>query len=136
MNCSQARDEMLVAELAALRGSGALGVHLESCASCRRLANAILGDSERLAGVIGSRRPRRVTGKRIALAAAVPIAAGIIVAFAVTAKRPDVVPIARTSTLPVAKHVSLTVAPGQTAAVLKTADPTVTVIWLSPGGGQ
>jgi hypothetical protein len=36
----------------------------------------------------------------------------------------------------VAKQISLTVAPGQTAAVMKTADPAVTVIWLSPGGGQ
>jgi hypothetical protein len=136
MNCSQARDEMLVAELAELEGGGALGVHLERCASCRRLADAVLSDSRRLADVVVARRPRGVSRTRIAVVAALPIAAGIVIAFAVSAKRPDVVPPKRMSTLPVAKHVSLTVAPGQTAAVLKTADPTVTVIWLSPGGGQ
>ncbi len=136
MNCAQARDEMLVAELAELRGDGVLGVHLETCVPCRRLADAVLEDSQRLAAVVAPRRQRGVSRGRIAILAALPIAAGIVAAFAVSAKRPEVVPPKRTSSLPVAEHVSLTVAPGQAATLLKTADPTVTVIWLSPGGGQ
>jgi hypothetical protein len=135
MNCSKAREEMLVAELGDLKGGGALGDHLERCASCRHLAAAIFDDSQRLSDVVVARRPR-VSHARVAIAAALPIAAGLVVAVLMNAKRPDITPPTRTSPLPIAKHVSLTVAPGQTAAVLKTADPTVTVIWLSPGGGQ
>jgi hypothetical protein len=40
------------------------------------------------------------------------------------------------SPLPVARTVSLEVGRGQQATVLKTADPKVTVIWLSSGEGK
>ena len=70
------------------------------------------------------------------LAAGIPVAAAAV--FTVAFRDGRGVPRAaraEPSALPVARHVSVTVARGQSAAVLTTADTTVTVVWIS-GAGQ
>jgi len=131
MNCAEARDAMLGGEPAELAGAGdtELASHVRSCDDCRRLGCALDRDVRRLARSVSRRRARRV-----AIVAAAPIAA-VILAFVVSQRdgggpRRD---ISRQS-LPPARVVSVDVAPGQRAAVLKTADPTVTLVWLRDGG--
>jgi hypothetical protein len=137
MNCHEARDAMLVADLKDLRaGTSELGGHLEACARCRTLAEAIGRDTAAM-GALMPRRPARggVTLRRVALLATLPIAAAIIAVIAMNGAQvePNV---PSPSARPVVREVSLTVAPGQQAAVIKTPDPTVTVIWLNQGGGE
>jgi hypothetical protein len=140
MNCHEARDAMLVADLKDLRaGSPALGDHLETCPRCRGLAKGIAGDTALLGAQLERRTHpvrRRINARRVAVLASLPIAAAIVGAVALNvSRRPEPV-VPSPSAKPVIREVSLTVAPGQSAAVIKTPDPTVTVIWLNQGGGQ
>jgi hypothetical protein len=139
MTCAEARDAMLVADLSELTGDrGDLAEHLAICPRCRALAAAIVQDSARLASA-ARRRARSRRSRRMLIATTLPIAAGLAgvasLRFLGAPSAPAPVGAARTA-LPVARRVSLTVERGQTATVLKTADPSVTVIWLSPGVGQ
>jgi hypothetical protein len=137
MNCSQARDAILVAELRDLTaGTDDLAVHLRTCADCRGRIDDVAAQTAVLASAV-RRRVRRRRSRRLVLVAGAPIAAAALVAVAFRATHDDSAPkIARSSSaLPVARRVSLTLGPGQTAAVLRTADTTVTVIWLT-GAGQ
>lgn len=126
MNCVQAREAMLVAEPAALRGDGdtPLAAHIASCDACSRIAVGFRADLRQLSTSIAKRSSRR-----IALLTALPAAAAIvIVATIVVRERPAERP-ALTAQRP-ARVVSVDVAPGQRTAVLKTADSSVTVVWL------
>jgi hypothetical protein len=143
MNCLQAREVMLVADPSELAGGhGALAEHLAQCAACRVGAAAILEGNARLAAEAGRRarthRAKRARRTRRMLAAAgLPIAAGLVAIAMLHHRAAEPAPrVTRTSELPVVRQVSITVERGQTATVLKTADPSVTVIWLSPGVGQ
>lgn len=134
MNCNEARETMLVAELAELRaGTSDLGRHLGECRACGRMALAILDDTAALGAVLPLRRSRRRL-RRVALVG-IPIAAAAALVLTINTRRDDDVSPPRPS-LPVVRQVSLTVGQGQRATVLKTTDPTVTVIWLSPGGTE
>jgi hypothetical protein len=136
MNCTQARDAMLIAEPAELAGVGdsELARHIVTCGPCAKISGAIGHDLQHLARSINRRSAARRSARRIALVAALPIAAAILVVFAVAprtgAERRDVA----LKSLPPANVVSVDVAPGQRAAVLKTADPSVTLVWLREGG--
>jgi hypothetical protein len=142
MNCNQARDAMLVAELAELRSretSTPLSAHLAECAVCRRRAASIANQTAGVAALVRRRvdtnRVRPV--RRFVFIASLPIAAGLIIAVALTARqRPAVVREAASSSRPVVRNVSVDVTPGQQTTVLKTADSTVTIVWLTPGVGQ
>jgi len=101
---------------------------------CRALAAAILRDTASLGTVVEARAKRRRV-RRAAALVALPIAAGAVIAVALNARDHDDAPRVQQS-LPVVKQVSLTVQEGQRATLIKTQDPNVTVIWLSPGGGQ
>lgn len=132
MNCAEVRETTLVADVGELtHPSGELAMHLETCAECRARVAAILDHTGRLAVRTQKRRRRGVLTMAV-----VPIAAAAVAAIAIGLRRETVPTVARTATGPVARRVSVTVARGQTATVLKTADPTVTVIWLTPGVGQ
>jgi hypothetical protein len=141
MNCTEARDAMLVADLAELRrddGSDApLGAHLAVCDPCRSLAQSMVEQTALIGALLAVRqqnigRPR--TARRVALLASLPIAAAVVVTVTMSVRRSDgVVPRVSSHPLPPARTVSIDVARGQRAAVLKTADPSVTVIWLSSG---
>ena len=139
MNCNEARDAILVANLAELRAESdtPLATHVQACAECRRLASVILRGTTGLErSTLGAKRRRRTTD-RFALLAVLPIAAAVVVAVAINARSQGQVSSPRAvSSLPVVRQVSLEVARGQHATVLRTADPKVTVIWLSSGEGK
>lgn len=132
MNCAEARDAMLVAEPAELAGVGdsELARHIITCDACSKVGGALGHDLQQLTRSVSRRSARRIAG-----VAALPIAAAILVVFAVSprngrGRRRDV----SLQSLPPANVVSVDVAPGQRAAVLKTADPSVTLVWLREGG--
>jgi len=142
MNCTQAREAMLVAEPAELRGETetALAIHVVGCPDCRRAAATIAGGTTQLGLAIARRTPRtrrRVSRRAIGLVV-VPVAAAAVFAVANAGgfSRTPEPPRVSCSPLPVARTVSLEVGRGQHATVLKTADPKVTVIWLSSGEGK
>jgi hypothetical protein len=136
MTCDGARAALLVADLGA-PGAGDLANHLATCADCRARVDMLRGQTAILAATV-ERRHRRRRSRRLALAASVPIAAAVVagVTFRASHNSPEVAPATtQHASLPVARRVSLTLGPGQSAAVLRTADTTVTVIWFT-GAGQ
>ena len=133
MNCSQAREAMLVAEPAELRPSfqseSELAAHLRDCNACRSLARRLVGDLNQLSWQIRAR-----SGRRTMLLAALPVAAVLVAAVTVMTNRrdrPTVVAPPRTDRP--ASVVSVDVGVGQRATVIRTADPKTTLIWISSG---
>ena len=139
MTCTEARDALLVADMAELRGESdtPLATHVQTCAECGRVASVILRGTAGLErSALGAKR-RRQTTDRFALLAVLPIAAAVVVAVAINARSPGQVSSPRAvSSLPVVRQVSVEVARGQHATVFRTADPKVTVIWVSFGEGK
>ena len=138
MTCSQAREALVVAEVRELRelsdASGDLAAHLGECAECRARADAVASQTATLVSVV-RRRSRRRRSRRLVLAASAPIAAALVLAVTLYARRDHGAPDVRLSSLPVVRRVSVTVAQGQAATVVRTADTTVTVVWFT-GAGQ
>ncbi len=143
MTCDAARDLMLEADPDELRGAGAtaLALHLAGCAECRALAERVLAQQAALDRALtamaeaAQRGPRRAgrTGRRLAtwgLAAA----AGLAALLLARPDRPDgdgrlaVPPPLASAAAPVDVDVSGT--PGRSAVVMKTADPTITIVWF------
>jgi hypothetical protein len=139
MTCTEARDAIEVADLSELRAADGspLGEHLASCPDCRRLAAVVRRGTAQLSvgtlrrATMSRRRARRVTGW-----SSVAAAATIVAAVVVNRREPSSRPEPRLASLPVARQVTLEVSRGQQAAVLKTSDPKITVIWLSSGEGK
>ena len=131
MTCAEARQAMLVADMAELRagGSSDLSIHLGDCARCAALARALAGDL----GHLSSRLARRARRRAMTLAA-LPIAAVLVAAVAVATKRArQTEAIVTPRTDRPASIVSVRVGAGQQAAVIRTADPKVTLVWISTG---
>jgi hypothetical protein len=131
MNCTEAREAMLVAEPAEFRAGGGseLAAHVGECAACRSLARALAGDLDRLSSRIRARSRRRTL-----VLAALPIAAVLVAAVAVMTRRADQPTVAaQPRTDRPASVVSVDVAVGQRATVIKTADPKTTLVWISSG---
>ena len=132
MNCIEAREAMLSVEPAALRadgasalGASALGEHLVTCDDCRILARAISGDLASLPAAVARRSGRR--WRRGAMMVGIPIAAAIVGVIVVKpAHAPAPVNVQPTGV------VSVQPAPGQSAAVLQTIDPRVTIVIITP----
>jgi hypothetical protein len=140
MTCADARDAIEIAELSELRGDddSPLAGHLRECAECRRLADVVLRGTSALT-LDSARRARthRTRVRRVTAWSSVAAAATIVAAVVVDRRQSTALPEPRRSaSLPVARQVSLEVARGQQATVLKTSDPKVTVIWLSSGEGK
>ena len=143
MTCPEARKAMLVADPAELQGETEtpLAAHIADCADCRRAAKMFAAGTAQLAVVSANRvaaHKRRVSRRTIGFALVPVAAAAVFAALLLTkssrrAEQPSRVALVP---LPVAHTVSLEVARGQQATVLKTADPKVTVIWLSSGEGK
>ena len=129
MNCREAREAMLIAEREELRGEGEtpLAEHVALCEACGRVGSALASDLRRLSASVARRK-----SKRIALIAALPAAAAILIVARI-AVREEPVPRPALAAQSPAHVVSVDVAPGQRAAVLKTSDPKVTLVWLAPG---
>jgi hypothetical protein len=130
MTCTDMREAMLVAEPRELKaiGDSELAAHLRECAECSAVANHLVAGLNALASQVKRRGAKRI--RRAAVIAAVPIAAAIVGVIAVRTRDRARVPEVRPADV-----VSVQVAPGQQAAVFKTQDPKVTVVWLSSGGG-
>ena len=139
MTCTEARDTIETADLADLRANdGRLAEHLAECEDCRQLADVVVRGTTRLAAD-GARRAHatRSRVRRVTTWSSVAAAAAIVGVVALNRRDPATGPApARVASLPVVRQVSLEVGPGQQATVLKTSDPTVTVIWLSSGEGK
>ena len=133
MTCDDAREAMMTAEPRELlgHGDGALAAHIAGCPTCAETAGMLGSVLPRLSEAV-DRRGRR----RAAMFVGIPAAAAALV-LGVFIARPDddgsrVVP-----RLPIpANVVSVDVKAGQRATVLKTSDPKVTVVWISPGGSE
>ncbi len=129
MNCTEAREAMLVAEPAEFRAEGGseLAAHVGECEACRSLARALAGDLDRLSSRIRSRSRRRTL-----MLAALPIAAVLVATVTVMTKRADQPTVAlQPRTDRPASVVSIEVGVGQQATVIKTADPKTTLVWIS-----
>jgi predicted LPLAT superfamily acyltransferase len=133
MNCTEAREAMLVAEPAEFRAEGGAGselaAHVGECEVCRSLARALAEDLDRLSSRIRTRSRRRTL-----MIAALPIAAVVVATVTVVAKRADqpIVAVQARTDRP-ASVVSIEVGVGQQATVIKTADPKTTLVWISSG---
>lgn len=129
MNCREAHEAMLVAERGELRGEGEtpLAEHVASCEACGRVGSALASDLHRLSASVARRK-----SKRIVLVAALPATAAIVLVARIAGRDEPVRRPALNTPSP-AHVVSVDVAPGQRAAVLKTSDPKVTLVWLAPG---
>lgn len=135
MTCALARQALAVADLRDLaNGADDLAAHLRGCPECRAQRDAVVAQTALLRALVRGRSRRRRT-RRFMLAAGVPIAAAAVFAVSFRDRHALVPAVRSTGALPVARRVSVTVGPGQSAAVLRTADTTVTVIWLT-GAGQ
>jgi hypothetical protein len=130
MNCTDAREAMLVAEAAELRAEGEseFVAHLADCDTCRSLAGALAGNLDQLTSRLRTRSRRRTF-----MLAALPIAAVLVAAVTVVTNRAE----QPTAALPRADRpasvVSVDVGVGQQATVIRTADPKTTLVWISSG---
>lgn len=136
MNCTEAREAILVAEPHELSDADGtpLSEHLRRCERCAAMVHSLALDLAGLSRSVPIRSVRRV--RAIAALTLIPVAAAIVGILAV---RPGPAPRPIAPAPPVnvrtANVVSVEVAPGQQATVIKTKDPKVTVVWLTPGGG-
>ena len=149
LDCAGAREQMLEADPAELRGFGdtPLAAHLRGCAACRARADAILAGQAELGAaldVLAAPRPaegtrviplrRRSTLRRVA-AIAIPLAAAASAAGILLRGRDGDAPPPGVQTERIARALfprqpRARPEPGSRAAVLATNDPRVTVIWI------
>ena len=139
MICADARNAMLTADLDELRGErGELARHLASCDDCARIARRLVAGTQRVGVVVAMRARRRAHLRTLAVVASLPLAAAVV-AGVVLMRHRSTSPSVSAATIspriskPVARRVSVDVAKGQRATVINTVDPSVTVIWLTPG---
>jgi len=139
MICADARNAMLTADLEELRAErGELANHLRSCGDCARIASRLIVDTRRVSAAVIVRARRRAHLRTLAVLASLPLAAALVASVALVRHRSRRAPVlveavAPRSARPVARRISVDVAKGQHAAVINTVDPSVTVIWLTPG---
>lgn len=137
MNHEEARERMLTAAMAELRGEGRGGLaeHLRSCASCRQLAAGMLADLAALDDVLrsasapaaegtGRRRPAgRRALSRVAAAAAAAVLALLLL-------RPGRAPERHIPLLAPAATPDVSAPSERPYAVLQTSNPDIRVVWF------
>jgi hypothetical protein len=131
MNCIEAREAMLDAEPAELRGESEspLAAHVRDCPTCHALARALARDTAVLSSRVRVRSRRRTLSITL-----LPVAAALVATVTVRANRGDQPSVAvRSHADAPAKIVSVDVGVGQQATVIKTADPKTTLVWISSG---
>jgi hypothetical protein len=131
MTCHEAREAMLVAEPEALQSGdgGLLEQHLSECATCRATAGRLSRDLELLSAAVFARHRGRT--RRVALVASIPAGAALVVAATVLHGHGEQAEPVHAATTNTEKIVSVDIKRGQQATVLRTSDPTVTVVWIS-----
>jgi hypothetical protein len=142
MNCHEAREAMLVADPTELQGgfesATPLATHVASCETCRELARRLSNDLGVLSMSVAARtriRSRRPSIRRVALIAAIPAAAAVAAFIALGVRSESPAPATSGVQRTASNVVSVDIARGQQATVIRTQDPKVTVVWLTPGGG-
>jgi len=133
MTCNEARQAMMTAEPWELvaADSGALAAHIADCPMCAETAKVLSSALSPLAERV-NRRGRR----RAAMVVGIPAAAAAVILGVVIARpNGDGERVGPHVPIP-ANIVSVEVKAGQRATVLKTSDPRVTVVWISPGGSE
>jgi hypothetical protein len=135
MNCNDARAALLIADPDDLASDGSmpLALHLRGCAQCQSIAMSLTNDLTAMRVMTHRRSTRRTT--RLVLLAGIPVAAAIA-GIVVTLPEKEQAPAAAEVNTHRTNVVSVEVARGQHATVFKTSDPKVTVVWLTPGGGD
>ena len=143
IDCATATDLLLEAEPAELRGEGesALAAHLRECASCRGQAELLLGEQARLAHALDTitavhttpRSQHRPVTRRWLPRVLLPVAAAaaaVIVFVARPAQRADE-PLPPLLVLParIAEVPVVNASTDRNVAVMRTADPKITVVW-------
>ncbi len=148
MTCSDARAAMRVADRRALRGAddSDLAGHLRACDACRSLAAGIESDTALLASALAARGsvdaerviapPRLGTRTAAILFAALPVAATIVLGVLLHRQGTPRGAPREVRDVIASNMVSVDVERGQTTTVIRTKDPTVTIVWISPGGTQ
>jgi hypothetical protein len=154
MTCESARSALLEADREALEGRGAdpLSAHLRSCARCELVAAALLERERSLADALASRAPppsperaqaivRLASASRDARVRAarvlVPTAAAAALALALLL--PEARPArsgggTRPGEAEAPTSPRIDPPPGRSVAVMRTNDPSITVVWLLDGG--
>lgn len=132
MNCQEAQDLLLEADLPALLDETTdLGRHVSACPECGALARRILDAEAALDRALALRpeRPRSRGWPPLATWGALA-AAALVVLVLMPRQRPPVGPaLSVEQTEPGDVDVDVTSNTGKTAVVFRTADPTITVIW-------
>jgi len=139
VNCTEAYDAVLEAELAELRGEGEgdLARHLRECAACRATARRVLEALGALdlalegedAAVPTARtgRVRLVQTRRVAAVGLLAAAAAVTILVR-RPETPERAPFTARPVASVAVEVDVSTSTRQ-VAVLSTADPNITVVW-------
>lgn len=150
MNCIEARDLLLEADLAELRGEGEseLARHLRECARCRAMAREIVQQEGALAEALAAVRPRVSTDTAVAeataarvlplgprrkrrWAVAIPAAAAAVLAGILLTSNgtpPTVVTPIEEAAAPAVPVVSA--ASSETFVVFNTENPDIVVVWF------
>jgi predicted anti-sigma-YlaC factor YlaD len=145
MTCSEFRAAAMIADPAALRGEGGgmLQQHLDDCPDCRQLALMIEDRTTRLAAMLLTRRQSHVPNhashasrRRLASLALLPVAAVLLGMWLVARPDQQATRARNPGTITTASGVSVVPPKGQKAVVIPSADPKVTIIWLSAGGTE
>ena len=144
MNCAEARERLLEADLAELRGevNSDLKWHVETCDECRALAERIVQQEAALAAVVGA-MPSRVDPavvfarrwRRSMWAKMIPLAAAAGLAAIVVMRSGQDFPEQQSSLIRSPVQVALPVVESASGdvAVFNTANPDIVVVWLLGG---
>ena len=144
MNCDAARERLLEADLAELRGGGELALHLQACEHCRRQAQVIVDQYTALRSALEGQAPRldpadrrwqrplrRVPAwRRWGVVVPLALAASLAILAVARRNRPGLEP--ATSMPAVASAgagLDVQGPPATTVAVFQTDNPDIVVIW-------
>lgn len=129
MNCEQARERLLDADLDELRRSTQtpLSRHLQDCDDCRGMARLLIDSHRQLAQTLdhSTSKPSRTRVRRWPRAAALATAAGLAVFFA-WPRSSDRMP----ASTPEPVRVDVTAPTGRRVAVFTTSNPNIKVVWF------
>jgi hypothetical protein len=144
MNCTAARELLLVADAAELAGRGRaeLAVHVRDCQACRAAAAAILEAERQLGQALAAATPRRGVDQALELARrrawrrrwawrVAPLAAAALLAIVWLGRPARLEQQALSPTPPaVGSGIAVEAPPGRSVAVFRSDNPEIVVIWF------
>lgn len=136
MNCEQAREEMLIAELEELRGevNSGLALHVSNCADCRARAATMLHGHAAMGTGLATLAPqaKAVQLRRTQTAwrwAPLPLAAAAVLALLFVQRRPERVPNMDAVAQMMFREKPLVAPPAGKQAMVMEKD-NMTIVWL------